>query len=217
MAPELARKRRPPAWLVEGTGKAFHHSTPEALYRQEFFGVVDLATSTIKDRFDQPGYQTIASLEKLLSAASGRLPDKDCVDFVIEHARDDVSKSSLFTQLELLGTAMPSCDHSSITDVRDRFLLSLSPPQRYNFSEVCTLLKIILVSPATNAVSERSASALVRVKTYLRSTMSQERLTSLLLLHYHKARTDDLQLQACLQEFVETREHRRNVFGRFDK
>ena len=75
----------------------------------------------------------------------------------------------------------------------------------------------ILVSPATNVVRERSASALRRVKTYHGSSMSQDMLTYLLLLHCHKARTDDLQLQACLQEFVETREHRRNVFGRFDK
>ena len=70
VVPELARKRRPPAWLAEGSREAFHHSTPEALYRQEFFRVVDLATNTIKDRFDQPGYQTIASLEKLLQIQS---------------------------------------------------------------------------------------------------------------------------------------------------
>ena len=41
--------------------------------------------------------------------------------------------------------------------------------------------------------------------------MSQERLNCLLLLHCHKARTDDLQLQAYLREFIETKEHRQNV------
>ena len=94
------------------------------IHRQEFFGVVDLIT--IKDRFDQPGHQIITSLERLLlNAASGKLPDKDCVDSVIEHARDDVNKSSLLTQLELLATAVSSCDCSTITDIRD-FLLSFS-------------------------------------------------------------------------------------------
>ena len=61
----------------------------------------------------------------MLSAASGRLPEKDCVDVVIEHAQDDVNKSSLLIQLELLAIGVPSCDHSSITDIRD-FPLSLS-------------------------------------------------------------------------------------------
>ena len=75
---------------------------------------------------DQPCSQTTASVDKLLlSAASGILPDKDCVDVVIEHTRDDVNKSSLLTQLELLAMGMSSCDHSSITDIRD-FQLSLS-------------------------------------------------------------------------------------------
>ena len=65
-------------------------------------------------------------MEKLLlSAASGRLREKDRVDVVIEHARDDVNKSSLLIQLELSAMGMSSCDHSSITDIRD-FLLSLS-------------------------------------------------------------------------------------------
>ena len=61
----------------------------------------------------------------MLSAASGRLRDKDYVDVVIEHAQDDVNKSSLLIQLELLAMGMSSCDHSSITDIRD-VLLSLS-------------------------------------------------------------------------------------------
>ncbi len=82
-------------------------------------------------------------------------------------------------------------------------------------SEVCTLLKLILVAPATNAVSERSASALRRVKAYLRSTMLQERLNHLMLLHCHKESTDNLQLDICLQKFVDRSEHRAEVFGKF--
>ena len=47
------------------------------------------------------------------------------------------------------------------------------------FLEVIILLKILMTAPATNAVSERSASQLRRVKTWLRTTMSQERLNYL--------------------------------------
>ena len=42
--------------------------------------------------------------------------------------------------------------------------------------EVCVLTSLILVMPVPNAVSERSFSALRRIKSYLRATMSQERL-----------------------------------------
>ena len=44
------------------------------------------------------------------------------------------------------------------------------------FSEIIVLLKLYLVSPATNAVSEQSVSSMRRLKNWLRSTMSQERL-----------------------------------------
>ena len=69
--------------------------------------------------------------------------------------------------------------------------------------------------PATNAVSERSASALRRVKTYLRSTMSQLRLNNLMILHVHKQRTDELNLRASLNEFVSGNEHRSNSIEKF--
>ena len=90
----------------------------------------------------------------------------------------DFNESSLSSHLQLLGTAMEA--NNSQPCLQDiEYLKSLTPAQRSIMSEVCTLVKLILVSPATNAVSERSASGLRRIKTYLRSTMSQQRLNSL--------------------------------------
>ena len=56
--------------------------------------------------------------------------------------------------------------------------------------------------PASNAMSERSFSTLRRVKTYLRSTMRQDRLNYLMILHVHKERTDALDLKEVANEFV---------------
>ena len=57
------------------------------------------------------------------------------------------------------------------------------------FSEVCRLLALLATIPASVATAERSHSALKRLKTYLRSTMTESRLTHLLLLHVHKQET----------------------------
>ena len=65
-------------------------------------------------------------------------------------------------------------------------LRDLSLSQQSFFSEVCRLARLILVMPATNAVSERSFSAMRRLKTYLRSTMRQNRLNHLLLLNINR-------------------------------
>ena len=84
------------------------------------------------------------------------------------------------------------------------------------YSEVVKLLKIILVNPATNATSERSFSAMRRLKTYLRCTMGQTRLNSVILLHVHKERTDQISIIDVANTFAST-EHRLNVFGTFSK
>lgn len=69
--------------------------------------------------------------------------------------------------------------------------------------------------PATNATSERSFSALRRVKTYLRNTMSQQRMNNLMLLHVHKDVVDSLDLKSVANDFVMDSEHRQKIFGKF--
>jgi hypothetical protein len=61
-----------------------------------------------------------------------------------------------------------------------------SSESKYLLSEVRKLVRLILLLPATNAISERSFSTLRRVKTYLRSTMTEDRLNSLMKLHIYK-------------------------------
>ena len=59
-------------------------------------------------------------------------------------------------------------------------------------SEISTVLKLILVLPATDAPSERVFSSLKRIKTYLRNSMSQARLNH--LMNIHKEETDQMSL-----------------------
>lgn len=66
-----------------------------------------------------------------------------------------------------------------------------------------------------NAASERSFSALCRVKSYLRPIMSQERLNHLMLLYVHKDLTDSLNLTDIASEFVAQNDHCMQMFGQF--
>ena len=52
--------------------------------------------------------------------------------------------------------------------------------------EFAKALKILAVIPATSCSAERSFSSLRRLKTYLRSSMGQERLSNLALLHVER-------------------------------
>ena len=81
-------------------------------------------------------------------------------------------------------------------------------------SEVCKLASLVLVMPATNASSERFFSALQRVKSYLQATMTQTRL-NIMILHFHKSLTDQMNLVDIGNEFVHESSHREGLLGKF--
>ena len=64
-------------------------------------------------------------------------------------------------------------------------ILTTVPMAREIFSEVDKLVRIYMTIPVTTTTVERSFSALRRIKTYLRSTMTEARLNNLMLLHAH--------------------------------
>lgn len=72
----------------------------------------------------------------------------------------------------------------TIPDVIE-YLTKLSTAEKNLLDQVVVVAKLLLVMPATNVTSERSFSAMRRLKTYLRSTMGQERLNNLVILHIH--------------------------------
>ena len=62
--------------------------------------------------------------------------------------------------------------YNSIADVRKIFKDMTKEVQSSFFDEVQTLLRILLVNPASSCSAERSFSSLRRLKTWLRSTMT---------------------------------------------
>ena len=93
------------------------------------------------------------------------------------------------------------------------FLKSLSPLQRSLISEVCTLVNLILVVPATNAVSGRSAQGYDESSPCVH--IIQQCLNNLIVIHVHKDKTGKLDLKSCLSDFVAESEHRSGFFGHF--
>ena len=195
----LPRKRKAPQWYEVGDCQGTFLETVQDYFRTEYYVVIDAALACIRQRFNQPGYQMNCRLENLLaSAANG----KD-LNFIAEFYGDDIDKVLLHTQMELFRSiilsAFPTTANVGIRDIVQH-VWTLSPGMRISITQVCSLIHLLLVMPATNAVSERSASALRRVKSYLRTTMSDSRLNNLLVLHVHKNRCDSLVLEDCLNE-----------------
>ncbi len=93
-------------------------------------------------------------------------------------------------------------------------MLNENPTCKTLLSEVHKLLKLYYTIPVTTSSAERNFSALKRIKTYLRSLMTQSRLNHYVLLHVHQDKTDELDLHTIAKEFVQINERRINFFGK---
>lgn len=82
-------------------------------------------------------------------------------------------------------------------------------------NDVDRLLRIYLTVPITSATAERTFSTVRRIKNYLRTTMTQKRFNHVVLLHGHKHRTDQIDVEECAKEFSLRNHRRRQFFGNF--
>ena len=212
--PALRRKRRAPARFEIGRAQGDFPDTPEAHYRQLFFEAVDNVVLAISERFDQPGYRTYRNMQDLITKACRGEPYEDELEYACDFYGDDLPRFQLQTNLPLLRHLFQETAAANVTFHEIvRVLGTLSAAQRLAFSAVWICMKLLLVMPATNATSERPFSALRRVKTYLRTQMTQQRLNHLMVLHVHSDKTDALELLLTAQEFVIGREGRLCMFG----
>ena len=68
------------------------------------------------------------------------------------------------------------------------------------YPSISTVLLILYTIPASTATTGRSFSVLRRLKTYLRTTMLQDRLISLAVLHVH--RDIDIDIDRVMRSFT---------------
>ncbi len=215
--PSLPRKRKAPKHLEVGDGDGYHSPTIQDHYRQQYFEAIDLAISSIQDRFDQPGYAIYRNLEALLLKAAKKENYFAELKEVMDFYGNDFNESELSTQLQIFGTNFTETQCKATITLKEAltFLQCLSEGQRAFFRQVCFLARLILVLPATNAASERSFSTMRRIKSYLRSTMGQGRLNHLMVLNIYQEMLDELDLNAVANDFVRGSEHRLRLFGNF--
>ena len=209
--PSLPRKRRMPRRLDDGSSGSFS-GTVEEHYRLQYYEAIDLAVASIKDRFDQPGYAMYCNLEGvLLKGAAGTDYSEELTK--VSELYHELDTSLLKLQLSNLATHFQ--DNSitvSLEECLEYLRRSLSLAAKQFYSEVCTVVRLILVMPAT---SERSFSVMRRIKTYLRSTMHQSRLNHVMVLNIYKEQLDNLNLATIANEFVSGNEHRLRFSGNF--
>ena len=193
----------------------YYPTTVKEHFKAIYFETIDAVHKALKERFEQPSFIIFSNVEQLLlKLINGESYQKEYDDFVLVFA-DDIETTALPCELLiLLRTLFESLEPVHFGDVVEK-LRAISPQERIIINNVITIIKIVLTTGTTSATPKRSFSLARRVKTWLRSSMTQKRFNALAILYSHKDIVDKLALVAIGNDFVENLPNRRNNLGTF--
>ncbi|KAI4786533.1 hypothetical protein KUCAC02_037055 [Chaenocephalus aceratus] len=186
------------------TGQAAAHIHPDAqsLYRVQFYNAVDTVNTQFIERFEQAGFHKLQQLENVLLHGD--------MDKVVEEY-PELNSRLLQVQLAMFGANYTYETSSDVASI----IREMVPEVRGLFGQVEALVRLLLVVPASSAEAERSFSVLRRLKTWLRSSMSQTRLNNVAICYVHKKKLDRLDLEGICQSFISANDKRKKAFGSF--
>ncbi|KAK9062183.1 hypothetical protein SSX86_019369 [Deinandra increscens subsp. villosa] len=158
-------------------------------FRTDYFLVlVDMALSQITTRFEQmEHFESIFGF--MFDASKLYYLDDDLLktsclnlELALTHDKDsDIDGNDLFIELEILQGMLPRVAYEGERPWTSIKIMEFAKKMDM-FPNVLLAYKILLTIPVTVASAERSFSKLKLLKTYLRSTMTQERLNGLAIL-----------------------------------
>jgi hypothetical protein len=182
-------------------------SAEESFRIDYFLYIIDQTISSIQSRFEQfqiyeNYFGFLFNFKKLKLLDDDGLQNK-CLNLegFLKHDFDGLD---LFSELKVLKEII------QIEEIAPIDILNYI--KRLNsFPNACIAYRILLTIPVTVASAERSFSKLKLIKSYLRSTMSQERLNGLAILSIEKKMLENLEYKNLISNFA-SQKARRMIF-----
>ena len=217
----LKRKRKYPNYsilqYVEGwqsKGQSHLPDSPRDHYRQENYNVIEVLTSSLRDRFDQPSFLVFQNLESLMIKA---IKDENfsCeLKFVKERYDADIDTEDLTIELSTLKLLLEGKDITHFQDFLKEIKL-LKGPERHYISNVTKMCKLLAVNSASSTTGERTFLLARRVKNWIRSPMLPAPFNSVSILNFHKERTDRLDIIKIANASAQANDNRLRLFEKF--
>lgn len=185
--------------------------TPETKCKVEFyFKTVDIVASAPSDRFEQlkmhsDCFDVLYDINKIKDMKSEILNEKCAkLSSVLTQGQSNyVIAGDFMDELKVL---------SSLLKPKTAPLDALKFVVEHDFApNTCVVLRILLTLPVTVANGESSFSKLKLIKTYLRSTMSQTRLTGLATISIEHQLAESLYFNELIKEFASAKARRISI------
>ncbi|CAL9706391.1 unnamed protein product [Knipowitschia caucasica] len=205
-SPSVPRPRKRPCRLEDGGAPQHAFKTPEDVYRQLYYDVIDTAVTSLDTRFSPSVFDYMKKVEDFLTGK------KSC-ESIIEFHGDDLDETRLTLHRDMcMDLAKQKGVSLDTFDDVVNFLRRDGEYLRDMLPEIAKLVKLALTVPVTSCTSERSFSSLRRLKSYLRSTMGHARLNHVTLLNCHKTTSRQQSLDDIADEFIKRTSARKGTF-----
>ena len=201
------RKRKRPARLTENAvvydsiGIRETPSTKEEFKTQLFYPVLDQFLHELNNRFHEQNSAILNGISACTPSNSNFLCLDDLEAFAEKY---DIAATSLQVEVDLIKQRLTTDDSLAMFF---KYLHSCQPA----YSTLYHLTQIALTIAVTSVEAERSFSALKRIKTRLRSTMAQSRLSSLAVLSIEREIAQKIDHDDVIDEFASSDKNRRIV------
>ena len=206
--PRPPRQRRLPQNLQDGivlapTGMREPLSTSQQYKVNLYFPVLDTLLAELHRRFSQENIEVMKAIHAFNPDSEHFLDPTHLKPIALIYSLDyeSLSMESTLAKRTLIKAKM-----ENVEDVFRELT-----PLRAAFPTLLKAIQIALTICISTAQCERSFSALKRIKTYLRSTMTEQRFTDLAILSIEKELTSELSLDAVVTEFAAADKNRRIV------
>lgn len=207
--PKTPKIRRIPKRIDASSSEPHQFSSPADFYRKIYFEVLDKVVGSIEQRFTKNAMTHLSNLELFLTDQNDTSSS-----YVKEFYGDDFDVDRLVLHRNML-LDIARTKNVRLNSVEDivSFVISHCESIKDMIPEIIKLLKIVLTIPVSTCTAERSFSALRRIKTYLRSTMTQQRLNDHMAVHINREIADDLDLEEIADIFINRAVVRQNTFA----
>ncbi len=181
-------------------------------YQLIFNSILDAFIEEIDKKFDKSSMGPIQCIYNIIMSDCKPVY---CIAEELAIYNDIVNFAELDTELNLWYQYKKDhlqADASKQTQFRDIAEFFVQSNLTTSFKCIFKLMKIYLSIPVSSAEAERSFSTLKRIKTWLRTSMQQNRLTSLAVLNIERVQAAKIDLELVIDKFSEVKNRRIKFF-----
>ena len=210
---KLPKQRRRPLRFDDGQD-SYEFTDVKLFYRRTYYEIIDLATNVLADRFDNEKFKLMHCIERVLMSSCDENNDGNEEELVIIlnfYRNDFADARTVKRHLRNLTDATKGKCIKSIPDLVKFFHAHTS--MQVFLEQAFKMLEIYLVVPFSVATNERTFSCLRRLKSYLRTCMTSNRLNSCAMMHIHSDILKNVDISCIARQFVLLNSKRIDLFG----